>query len=88
MLIESNYWDKLKTVGVRAQQAGRLPAWIDWEGVTPETPLETLGFDSLGRIHFLNAIEVEFQCSLSEARAAKAHSLGHLLELVREHGGL
>lgn len=78
---------RLVATALQTQAAGRLPTWVDWNLVSLDERLESLGFDSLGRIHFLNALENEFHCSIPETRAAQAQSLRELLHLVMERAG-
>lgn len=58
-----------------------LPA----DPIAPDTPLDTLGFDSLDALNIVFALEETFKISISDDEVRDARSLGRMVEIVEGH---
>lgn len=58
-----------------------LPA----EPIEHDTPLETLGFDSLDALNIVFALEETFNISISDDEVRDVRSLGRMVEIVEGH---
>lgn len=51
----------------------------------PDTPLDTLGFDSLDALNIVFALEETFAISLSDDEVREGRSLRRMVEIVEGH---
>ncbi len=58
----------------------------DWDAVAPETPIESLGFDSLTILDVLYDVEEEFGIALDPKQVVKARAVGEIVALLERNG--
>ncbi|MFA6955812.1 MAG: acyl carrier protein [Thermoanaerobaculia bacterium] len=55
------------------------------EPIQHDTPLDTLGFDSLDALNIVFALEETFGISLSDDEVREGRTLGRMVEIVEGH---
>ncbi len=58
----------------------------DWDAVVAETPIESLGFDSLTILDVLYDVEEEFGAALDPKQVVKTRTIGEIVALLEQHG--
>ncbi len=58
----------------------------DWDAVAPETPIESLGFDSLTILDVLYDVEEEFGIALDPKQVVKTRTVGEIITLLQQNG--
>ncbi|MCY3593592.1 MAG: acyl carrier protein [Acidobacteria bacterium] len=58
----------------------------DWDAVVPETPIESLGFDSLTILDVLYDVEEEFGIALDPKLVVKTRTVGEIIALLQQNG--
>ncbi len=58
----------------------------DWDAVTPETTIESLGFDSLTILDVLYDVEEEFEIALEPKQVVKTRTVGEIIDLLQQNG--
>ncbi|MXX61624.1 MAG: acyl carrier protein [Holophagales bacterium] len=58
----------------------------DWDAVGPETPIESLGFDSLTILDVLYDVEEEFGIALDPKQVVKTRTIGEIIALLQQNG--
>ncbi|MXW01683.1 MAG: acyl carrier protein [Holophagales bacterium] len=58
----------------------------DWDAVGPETPIESLGFDSLTILDVLYDVEEEFGIALDPKQVVKTRTIGEIIALLHQNG--
>lgn len=75
----------------RAEIASRVEAIIRDQKtlpdgpIDPDTPLDTLGFDSLDALNIVFALEETFGISISDDEARDGRSMRRMVEIVEGH---
>ncbi len=57
----------------------------DWDAVVAETPIESLGFDSLTILDVLYDVEEEFGIALDPKQVVKTRTIGEIIALLEEN---
>lgn len=60
---------------------------VDWEGITAQTTIESLGFDSLSILDLLYDIEQELGVKVEAADVMKVETVGEVAALLAERIG-
>ncbi|MXZ40081.1 MAG: acyl carrier protein [Holophagales bacterium] len=58
----------------------------DWDAVVAETPIESLGFDSLTILDVLYDVEEEFGIALDPKQVVKTRTVGEIIALLQQNG--
>ena len=58
----------------------------DWDAVVGETPIESLGFDSLTILDVLYDVEEEFGIALDPKQVVKTRTVGEIIALLEQNG--
>ncbi|MXX76285.1 MAG: acyl carrier protein [Holophagales bacterium] len=58
----------------------------DWDAVVAETPIESLGFDSLTILDVLYDVEEEFGIALDPKQVVKTRTIGEIIALLQQNG--
>ena len=58
----------------------------DWDAVVAETPIESLGFDSLTILDVLYDVEEEFGIALDPKQVVKTRTVGEIVALLEQNG--
>ncbi|MCY3931533.1 MAG: acyl carrier protein [Acidobacteria bacterium] len=58
----------------------------DWDAVEAETPIESLGFDSLTILDVLYDVEEEFGIALDPKQVVKTRTVGEIITLLQQNG--
>ena len=58
----------------------------DWDAVVSETPIESLGFDSLTILDVLYDVEEEFGIALDPKLVVKTRTVGEIIALLQQNG--
>ncbi len=58
----------------------------DWDAVVAETPIESLGFDSLTILDVLYDVEEEFGIALDPKQVVKTRTVGEIVALLQQNG--
>lgn len=58
----------------------------DWDAVVTETPIESLGFDSLTILDVLYDVEEEFGIALDPKQVVKTRTVGEIVALLEQDG--
>ena len=58
----------------------------DWDTVVAETPIESLGFDSLTILDVLYDVEEEFGIALDPKQVVKTRTVGEIIALLEQNG--
>ena len=58
----------------------------DWDSVVAETPIESLGFDSLTILDVLYDVEEEFGIALDPKQVVKTRTVGEIVALLQQDG--
>lgn len=58
----------------------------DWDAVVNETPIESLGFDSLTILDVLYDVEEEFGIALDPKQVVKTRTVGEIVALLEQDG--
>lgn len=58
----------------------------DWDAVVAETPIESLGFDSLTILDVLYDVEEEFGIALDPKQVVKTRTVGEIMTLLQQNG--
>ena len=58
----------------------------DWDAVVRETPIESLGFDSLTILDVLYDVEEEFGIALDPKQVVKTRTVGEIIALLEQNG--
>lgn len=58
----------------------------DWDAVVAETPIESLGFDSLTILDVLYDVEEEFGIALDPKQVVKTRTIGEIIALLEQNG--
>ena len=58
----------------------------DWDAVTPETTIESLGFDSLSILDLIYDIQQDFNVQFEPEELASIGTVGGVAEFLRQKG--
>ncbi len=69
----------------RIEEIIRDQKTIPDDPIDPDTPLETLGFDSLDALNIVFALEETFGISITDDEVRDGRSLGRMIAIVEGH---
>jgi len=58
----------------------------DWDEVSADTTIESLGFDSLSILDLLYDVDQEFDIHLEAAEVMETRTIGDIAELLKQRG--